>query len=88
LSLDRRLLHRVADVVRDRAAGAVKSAVPDPALEVAIEVVCGSKVTVAVCATGFASTESTPGRPRKTCSTTFFSVAQLRPPVCTTTVAP
>ena len=46
-----------------------------------------SKVTVAVCATGLASTSPTPGRRPSTCSTTAFSLAQPSPPTCKTVVA-
>ena len=46
-----------------------------------------SKVTVAVCDTGLASTSRTPGRRPSTCSTTAFSLAQPSPPTCRTVVA-
>jgi hypothetical protein len=41
-----------------------------------MDVCSGSKVTVAVCATGFASTVSTPGRRPSTDSATAFEEAQ------------
>ena len=46
-----------------------------------------SKVTVAVCATGLASTAWTPGLRPSTPSTTAFSLARYCPPTCKTTVA-
>src|SRR4029077_18970565 len=45
-----------------------------------------SKVTLAVCATGLASTRATPGHWPSTCSGTAFSEAQFRPPTCKTVV--
>src|SRR5262245_17939988 len=46
-----------------------------------------SYVTVAVCATGFASTWRTPGRRPRAASTTAFSLPRYRPPTCRTIVA-
>ena len=47
----------------------------------------GSNLTVAVCATGLAATDRTPGRRPSTASTTFFSDARNMPETSSTAVA-
>ena len=68
-----RASQRVADVPGHGLAGAVVAAFLGPTRAGPPTERAGSNVTVAVCATGFASTARTPGRWPSTCSTTAFS---------------
>lgn len=79
--------HRVAHMGGHRLASAVETTFLHAAPQFGDRGLAGVEVTVAVCATGLASTRSTPGRRPSTRSTTAFSLAQPRPPTCKTVVA-